>query len=122
MPTSTSDIAYDLDLEVYRGSTFDKTYDAKLNGSDWDLSGMTGRLSVKSEKGGTTEILALSTSSGLSFGDGSLRIVFTYSQTESIPAGRYYYDILGKQSGVVSPIAKGSFIVNERVTDPDDIS
>ena len=123
MPTSSNDVAYEMDLEIYRGSTFDKTYTVKKNNEDWDLSGMTGRLVISTELGDDgTDLLALTTASGLAFGDGSMRIVITTAQSEALAKGKYYWDVLGKESGVVYPIGKGRAIVKERVTDPDDIS
>jgi len=122
MPTSTNDTAYEMDLEIYRGSTFDKTYTVKRNNANWNLSSMTGRLSIRTAKGAVAETLALTTASGLAFGNGTLRIVITTAQSEALSAGKYFWDVLGKQSGVVYPIAKGIVTVNERVADPDDIA
>ena len=120
--TSTSDIAYEMNLIIYRGSTFDKTYEVKINNADWDLSGMTGRLVISPEAGSDTETLVLTTASGLAFGDGSMRIVMTTAQTEAIAADKYAWDVIGKEGGVIYPIAKGKVTVVERVTDPDDIA
>lgn len=119
--TSTSDIAYALNLTLYRGSTFDKTYTVKKNNADWDLSGMAGRLVIRPELGSDTETLVLTTASGLTFTNGGMRIVMTTAQTEAIASDNYVWDVIGKVGVVVSPIAKGRVKVVERVTDPDDI-
>ena len=122
MATSSNNTAAEIDLEIYRGSTFDKTYTVTRNGSSWDISGMTGRLNICAKAGDDAEVLSVTTASGLTFGDGTMRIVMSYALTEALSKGRYVWDVIGKESGVVYPIARGTVNVVERVTDPDDIT
>jgi hypothetical protein len=120
--TSTTDIAGQLNLEIYRGTTFDKTYDIKLNNQPWDLSGMVGRSEVKESHISETTQVVLTTSSGLVFSNGSFRVVITATQTNSLEAKKYVWDMLGKENDVIYAIAKGAVIVKERVTNPNDIN
>ena len=86
--------------------------------TNWDLSSLyTAKLDIKADKTGSA-LIALTESSGLTLGDGSLIIDLTSLQTDSLTAGSYFYDfeVTLTSTGVVSTIFEGGVTVVQDVT------
>jgi hypothetical protein len=103
-----------------QGATFSKTLIWKIDDVPVNLTGYTARMQAKDKPKSTcTPVIDISTESGeISLGgeDGTIEIVIGASETSSIYAKEYVYDLLLYIDEDVYRVIEGKFIVTPEVT------
>jgi len=130
MSSINTDIAQTLDITCRKGDTF--AIDITFRDSSSNLapiaidSVFSFQMQVRSSDQDTgTPILGDSTSGTGSAGEitltpganGVLAVTIDDSVMKLVPSGNYVYDIQADKSGAIQTWVKGSFVVNEDVTD-----
>lgn len=106
------------DIEHRQGQTFDRTYNITIGGSNWNLTGYTANMHIRSTASSTTLVASFSTSDGsIVVGNGTLRLVRSASYWSAIAPKTYVHDIeLVAPNGTVSTVWFGKFVLNAEVT------
>jgi hypothetical protein len=102
-------------LVIDQGTTFSLTLTvADSNGNALNLTGYTLRGQLRKSYG-STSYTSFTTSSG-DLSGGELTIALTATQTSSLRAGRYVYDIEIDNAGEVTRVLEGIITVTPEVT------
>lgn len=81
-------------IKHYRGDVFDEIWTiTKSDGTAYDLSGKTIRLSIKIDKTDTTEVAYISTADGDISISGTSNNVLTFNKIIELNERAYYYDL-----------------------------
>lgn len=108
-----------LDLVCKQGSTFERVFTWKIDGTLVTLTGFTARLQVRRRASAPTVLLSLTSGGGgITFPSaGLINVQATAAQTAAIPPGYWRYDLeLIDSAGRVYGIADGCFEVVAEVT------
>ena len=99
-----------------------QTYIANGTAAEYDTaydlsSGFTAKMEIKADKAGVAD-LALTNGSGITLGNGSVTIAMTSAQTDTLPAGTYYYDfeITETSPGTVTTLFEGTVTIIQDVS------
>lgn len=104
-----------VDLYVDRGCTFSRTIDLTDNDSTAvNLAGYTGTGQIRKTYASTTKVDF--TITGDSPGSNSLTISLSETQTKSLKAGRYVYDIIIDNGSRRIKVLEGQLHVEDSVT------
>ncbi|VTS03577.1 hypothetical protein [Gemmata obscuriglobus] len=109
---STDQFPLPLNLTVYQGATFTKTFTwttgpDRSNQTPVDLTGYTAEMAIRS---GQTVVISLTTgNSGIALGttDGRITLNIDASDTATLTAANAEYDLLLASGGVVTPLLGG---------------
>lgn len=106
-----------LNLYAQTNQTFNKVLTWSISGTPVNLTGYTAEMDIK-WRGGTTPIVALSTGSGITLGGsaGTIAITVSASTMATLEEGTYEYDLVLISGSVKTPLVRGSFNVEEGVT------
>lgn len=106
-------------INVYKGTTFSLAPVWKIDNLPVDITGYAAKMQVRATADSSV-IVELSTSNGKAVISGALgktTLTLTASETATLTAGNYFYDLnLTSPSSVVTKILEGSFIVEASVT------
>ena len=108
---------YVSNLTVDTGSTFSQIFNLETasTNSATDLSGYSIAAQMRKHAGATSGTNFTATITNAS--EGTIRVGLTTSQTTSLKAGRYMYDVLITDGvGEVTRVVEGSVLVREGVT------
>jgi len=106
---------------VHQGSTFRKRLTWLVAGDPVNLTGYTARMDIRESVDSDTATLSASTSNYITLGGGAgtVDILIPASVMETVPPGRYVYDlelVSGGSPPEVTAIVAGQFIVDPEVT------
>lgn len=113
-----------IDLDIYQGATFDKTYQWQdVNRNPIDLTGYTARMQVRSSVAADATLLELTTEGtidkkiNLGGTEGTYQLVLSATNTAALTWGSGVYDLeLVSPTGVVRRIQQGQVRVHRNVT------
>ena len=81
------------DIKHYRGDVFDEVWTIKKSdGTAYDLSGKTVKLTIKEKKTSETELVSMSIGDGIAL-SGVDNNVLTFNKVVSLEEKKYHYDI-----------------------------
>lgn len=102
---------------LVKGDTWTRTLTYTVDGAAVDLSTYTAELEVKASYSGPT-LLSITQASGITLGaDGSIVLVLSAAQTNTLAVGAYVYDLqLTSPGGTVGTILQGTMTVQPEVT------
>lgn len=105
---------------INQGSTFNLTFTISTDGTPWALVGnYTARMTVKRFPNSTSEVVQLTTENGrITFAsEGVTTLQISAVDSENLPDGKWYYDLeFENNSGVVTRILEGRFIIKREIT------
>ena len=110
------------DFTIYQGASFDRTFTWRVGASSTlvNLSGYTGRMQVRSTVGAPTTIVELTTSNGrmtLGGAAGAIALAITATDTTTLAAGQYVYDMeMVSSGGEVTRLLEGRATISAEVT------
>lgn len=113
-----------IDLDIYQGATFDKTYQWQDSNRDpVDLTGYTARMQIRSKHSAADYLLEITTEGTtskrviLGGTEGTYQITIASNITEAFDWGAGVYDLeLVSPGGVVRRIQQGQVKVHREVT------
>jgi len=108
-----------LDLTCYQGSTFDKSFTVTQSSTPVNWTGYTAKMQVRRYKDqSSTALLTLTNGAGITLGGtaGTIALSITPTQSNTITAGSYFYDIELTSGSNVIRILAGKFVVDASVT------
>lgn len=104
---------------IYQGATWDRTFTVATDGTPVSWVGYNATLTVK-RYDNSAAVLTLTNGSGITLGGtaGTIAVTMSPTQTDSIPAGRYVYDLELSLGGgaYVTRILQGRITVDGQVT------
>lgn len=102
---------------AYCGATWDKQFTASVDGTPINWTGFTGRMQVK-EHLNSTAVLTLTTGAGITVGGtaGTVVVSMTATQTGSVTAGLYVYDLELTNGSTVYRLVEGKIVFDGQVT------
>ena len=104
-----------LNLSIEKGTTFSTSLKLKLDGAVTDLTGYTFSAKMRKHYTASTYYeFTVTPNSPLS--SGIVNLQMSSGITTSIPIGRYVYDLLATNSGVVRKVIEGTIIVKGTVS------
>lgn len=104
---------------IEQGATYDQTFTWTVNGSPVNLTGYSGRMQLRRSADSPTVIFDVAVNGTFTLGGaaGTIRVVIPATQTSTIPADHYVYDLeLQSGSGVVTRLLQGAVTVSAEVT------
>jgi len=106
------------DIDHRQGQTFDRTYNLTIGGTNWNLTGYTANMHIRSTASSSTLVASFSTSDGsIIVGNGTMQLIRSASYWSSREAKTYVHDLeLVSPSGVVYTIWFGKFTLAAEVT------
>lgn len=107
------------DFTLPQGSTWDDVWTLKIAGTPVNLTGSTARLQFRKAASSPTAALSITSSSGITLGGAAGTVTFnvTDTQTSTIDAGIYVYDLeIETAGGVTSRWVEGKVNVSAEVT------
>jgi hypothetical protein len=106
-------------IVVDQGATWNLNFTVDTDGTPWNLTGYTFAMMVKESTASATPYLNLPTDGTVTMNSsGAVAVTVNATKMETLPAGRWYYDIeLTSSGGQVTRLLEGRFIVNAQVTD-----
>lgn len=80
---------FKVQLDIFQGSTFTKSFTWSVNGTPVNLTGATAKFQIKTSASDTTPLLELTEASGIVLGGstGVIEVKLTDEQTASLPCG-----------------------------------
>jgi hypothetical protein len=101
-----------------QGATWIKNITPAVSGTILNLTGYVARMMVRESPSSSGTILSLtSPSSGLAIASGTISGTITATQSGSLTAGEYVYDLeMESGGGQVTRLLRGRFIVSGEVT------
>lgn len=113
----------ELNITVDQGATYTKNISWRdSSNTPYNLSSYTARMQIRrtyADNDKKSPLLSLTNTSGITLGSSGSNVIITITstQTESIPAGTYYYDLeLISTSQVVTKLLRGKVIILAEVT------
>ena len=106
-------------LIIDQGATWNITLTYKnSDGSPINLTGYTAALQLRTSYDASSAALSLSSGSGIVLGGtaGTIAVTATATQTGSLTAGEYVYDLEITSSSVVTRLVQGRITVTPQVT------
>jgi hypothetical protein len=98
-----------------QGATFNLNFRVETDGTPWNLSDYTFAMQVRRSSSSNTTLLNITSATLTAIGQVSVTVPAT--TMNSVPAGRWVYDIELTSSGdEVTRILEGRFIVTAQVT------
>ena len=98
-----------------QGATFNLNFRVETDGTPWNLSDYTFAMQVRRSSSSNTTLLNITSATMTAIGQVSVTVPAT--TMNSVPAGRWVYDIELTSSGdEVTRILEGRFIVTAQVT------
>lgn len=107
------------DVDIEQGDSWDRTLEfTKSDGTAQDISGWTIYTAIKDEREDTSPALSKTVTSHTNASGGVTEIGFTSSETQSLEARTYYYDIRFRtDQDKVDTLVEGVFKVDTPVSD-----
>jgi hypothetical protein len=102
----------ELNLEHYGNDTFRRTIEATQDGVSFDFTGYTADMQVKSRKESSTVLLTVT----VTLSAGLIELEASSSSLQSLPVGKYYYDLRMTNSSETKRWLVGKFIKIQDVT------
>lgn len=124
MPISTSGPATGLDINCYKGDTFERWIRIKRNGVEEDLQASTFRIQIRNNSVAVKEISSTTDESAgritIEVGSGGVLVLqIPASVMASLPSGSFVYDIQQTYpDGKIRTRGRGSFIITDDITKP----
>jgi hypothetical protein len=109
-------------MSCWQGASFDYTFTwqetAGTVTTPVNLTGYSARMQVRRTYDSTAVALSLVSGTGITLGGtaGTIILEANPTTTAAIPAGQYVYDLEMVQSGAVTRLLQGTFIVDPEVT------
>lgn len=117
---SACDCCNSLDLCIPAGATFSRVIRYKADGANVNLTGYTARMQIRPTAASATTTLSLTTENtriALGGAAGTITLTISATDTASIAAGRYVYDLeLVSAGGIVTRLLQGVVTVSANVT------
>jgi phage tail sheath gpL-like len=96
-----------VDLFIPIGADLDLDVAVDLDGSPYDLTGMTGEL-IAQDPDAATPVLSLTDTDGLTLGDGVVTLTRTDTQTGAMSPGRYPFTFTVTDAGTTVRALEGT--------------
>jgi hypothetical protein len=102
----------ELDLEVYKGTSWDMTLVWSVDSEPFDLTGCTAVMQVRSESGADLVLEASDANGRITLGttDGLITVDLPYTVTDTVPLGRYKYELRVTSGSQVYAVAYGRYL------------
>ncbi len=98
-----------------QGATFNLNFTVATDGTPWNLTSYTFAMQVRRSANSSNTLLNITSATMNS--SGSVAVTVSATTMNTIPAGRWVYDIeLTSSGGQVTRILEGRFIVKAQVT------
>jgi hypothetical protein len=82
----------------------------------YDLRTWTAKLQARTSYGAPTAFVTLTNGAGITLGNGTFQIDFTYAQTDTFPLGQWVYDLEITNGATRDRLIQGKFTVTPQVT------
>jgi hypothetical protein len=82
----------------------------------YNLTTWTAKLQARTSYGAPDAFITLTNGAGITLGNGTFQIDFTYTQTGSFPLGQWVYDLEVTNGATRYRLIQGKFIVSPEVT------
>jgi hypothetical protein len=100
------------DFEIPQGASVSQAFTI----TGYNLTSWTAKLQARTSYESTTAFITLTNGSGITLGNGTFQIDFTYTQTEAFPVGKSVYDLEITNGATRYRIIQGNFVVTPQVT------
>lgn len=109
---------FKVQLDIFQGSTFTKSFTWSVNGTPVNLTGATAKFQIKTSASDTTPLLELTEASGIVLGGptGVIEVKLTDEQTQALPSGNKVHGLkIYFPSGDARVLMQGMASVQETV-------
>lgn len=111
------------DIRIRRGSKYTLNFTINIDGTPLDLTGMSAKMQVKptASLSSTAYVTASTVSGEITLGGalGTVDVVLSDEDTELIPVGTQYYDVIVINAGEATSWLAGKAYVTDGVTTDD---